>query len=176
MRVDSGLTNPSAIFVPPTTPCTQADVNGNLYGCTVANSSAKGLCKAGTALNGSAATGIAVTPIAISGLGAAQTAAVVFVSHGSTGYGSYNATPFVSSFFPFSGANFHTCNPPNNGFAECNGAVVGGTSRQFYDATAVLNYSVANSTDRDFYDDVLAYADRNTLVSMLGNGACNTTW
>ncbi len=155
MRVDPALTNPSPVFVPPTAICTATDASNNY--CTSAQiaSSAKGLCKSGF----SAAERITVTTPG----GASQAAAVIFVSHGQTGYGSYVATPAMAKgTLPFP-LNYAACSA--NGFAQCN--AVGTTA--FYDAPL----TVSNTHS---YDDVLAYADRNTLVSMLGNGACQTTW
>ena len=59
-----------------------------------------------------------------------------------------------------------TCTATNGiGAAYCNAA----NTTQFVDASVTRNGS---ST----YDDVLAYADRNTLVSMFGNGSCQTVW
>jgi prepilin-type N-terminal cleavage/methylation domain-containing protein len=175
MRVDSGLTSIPAsltsIFVPPAAPCTAVDVANGFCTSSQIGFSVKGFCKAGTPSNGSIASGVKVTT---TGNGATQYPAVIFVSHGSTGYGSYTATPRQSGcLFPFA-SNYHACNPPNNGYAQCNSAVVDAdctrnNTAQFYDAPIAIS-------DTDSYDDVLAYADRNTLVSMLGTGACATTW
>ena len=58
------------------------------------------------------------------------------------------------------------------GDAECNASnptQSASNTTQFIDAPAQPNGS---ST----YDDMLLYADRNSLVSMLGNGSCQTTW
>jgi prepilin-type N-terminal cleavage/methylation domain-containing protein len=156
MRVDTALTNPTPIFVPPTAPCTTADVASGQYGCTIVGSSVKGLCKSGLDSTNR------ITVITTGG-GASQPAAVIFVSHGQTGYGSYVASPkALGGSFPFS-SNYAACSA--NGYAQCNAA----DSTTFYDAPIVVSNTYS-------YDDVLAYADRNTLVSMLGNGACQTTW
>ncbi|MDD4615833.1 MAG: prepilin-type N-terminal cleavage/methylation domain-containing protein [Alphaproteobacteria bacterium] len=158
MRVDPALTNPEKpVPVPPTAPCTASDVSSNI--CSQLGASAKGLCKAGY----SSADRIKVTN---TGGGGEQQAAVIFISHGSTGYGSYVATPKYSDYLlPFA-SNYAECSP-YGGYAQCNSAER--NTAQYYDAPAVIG-------DTDSYDDVLAYADRNTLVSMLGNGACNTAW
>jgi hypothetical protein len=52
-----------------------------------------------------------------------------------------------------------------SGYAECNAN--GGTT--FVDAPPITGGD--NS-----YDDVLAYADRNSLVSMFGTSVCQTVW
>ncbi|MFA4993908.1 MAG: type II secretion system protein [Bdellovibrionales bacterium] len=160
MRVDPALTNPDPVFVPPTASCTADDVSMGRYGCTVVGiGSYKGLCKAGL----SAANRVVVTTPKGGG---SQEAAVIFVSHGQAGYGSYVATPKKvgdSLSFP---TTYAACSP-TSGFARCNAD----NNAQFYDAAIVIDNS-----SKYTYDDVLAYADRNTLVSMFGNGACNTTW
>ena len=98
--------------------------------------------------------------------GATQKAAVLFVSAGTTGYGAYFAQASSNAnngyTLPF-GTNYAACNA--GGYAQCNAA---GTT-QFYDSPA---YSGAT----DSYDDLLTYADRNTLVSLFGNGSCQTVW
>jgi prepilin-type N-terminal cleavage/methylation domain-containing protein len=101
--------------------------------------------------------------------GAKQTAAVLFVSHGANGYGSFYANPVNGAF----GNGWTLTFPPGTascgvgGYAECNSAAT--NSPLFYDAPPVTGGSAA-------YDDMLAYVDRNTLVSMLGNGSCQTVW
>jgi hypothetical protein len=96
-----------------------------------------------------------------------QFAAVIFVSYGANGYGSFYASPVL-----LHGLNGVAIPVPSNypacsagGYAACNAA---GTN-QFVDAPIVV-------TGNAPYDDVLAFADRNTLVSMLGNGSCQTVW
>lgn len=162
MRVDYALTNPTNVIVPPTAPCTSTEVSSSTYGCTVVGSSVKGLCKAGTTSNGSSVSGIKITT---TGNGATQYAAVIFVSHGSTGYGSYIAEPQTGGDYLTFPDNYAACGA--GGYAQCNSAER--NSAQFYDAPWVID-------DAKSYDDILAYADRNALVSMLGNGACSTTW
>jgi prepilin-type N-terminal cleavage/methylation domain-containing protein len=163
MRVDPALTNPSPVVVPPTARCTKAEADTNLNGCSTEGASTKGLCKAATASTGSTFTGIKVT---LPGGGGTQPAAVIFISHGSTGYGSYVATPRLSDFMlPFA-SNYAPCSA-TGGYAQCNSAERNTT--EFYDAPAHIS-------DTDSYDDFLTYADRNTIVSLLGNGGCNSTW
>jgi len=162
MRIDPLLANPSPVVVPPTAPCTTDDITNGRYGCTTAGSgSYKGLCK-----EGASPSIINVTTFTPTGKGAPQNAAVIFVSHGQAGYGSYVATPNKDSKFLEFPTNFVPCGT-YAGFAQCNSAK--NNSTQFFDAPPV-------ASNNDIYDDALAYADRNTLVSMLGNGACNTNW
>ncbi len=188
MRVDPILavlpTNPlGTTFVPPASICTSADFTNNATFCAVPNQaplgtnspvniSSKGLCR----YNLSHASG--ALPITVSiPAGGTQQAAVIFISHGTTGYGSYIDAPvnisgqngiiiqFPSNLTIQSG--YPKCSPPYGGFAQCNSA--GNNSAQFYDAPTIIS---AN----DNYDDILAYADRNTLITMLGNPGCATTW
>ena len=161
MRVDPALTSlpsRSSSFVPPAGLCTTTDVSNNVCTSAQIGTAAKGLCRTGI----SASNRISVT---IPG-GATQQAAVIFVSHGVNGYGSFFAQAVnVSSngaTLPFS-SEYASC--AASGYAQCNAA---GTT-QFYDAPAVIGAS-------NPYDDILAYADRNALVSLLGNGSCQTAW
>jgi len=162
MHIDTALTNPSSTFVPPTSPCTTQDVASNLYNCTVVGSSVKGLCTTETSAKSSALSGVQVKT---TGFGGIQYAAVLFISHGTKGYGSYIAKPKGDSYerlsFP---DNYSECGS-NGGYARCN---ADGT-KIFYDAPISLS-------DTDPYDDILAYANRNALVSMFGTGTCNTNW
>jgi|GEM_PF-705360 prepilin-type N-terminal cleavage/methylation domain-containing protein len=170
MRVDPALT--SQTITPPSAQCQCSDFanavlptgcSPNPIGtittptCQTLNSSQKGLCQ----LNLPKVNRIGVTT---PGAGTQQ-AAVIFVSHGSTGYGSYIADHKRSGYLlPFD-LNYATCSA--GGYAQCNSA--SNNSAQFTDASSSVGAPYA-------YDDVLAYADRNALVSMLGNGACNTVW
>ncbi len=109
--------------------------------------------------------------------GANQKEAVLFISHGSSGYGSYFAQAGASSNnaypLPFSG-NYAACSA-SVGYAQCNSAsskyIVStyNYATQYYDSPA---YTGAG----DSYDDLLTYADRNTLVALFGTFACQTVW
>ena len=164
MRVDTALTSIptslTSVFVPPTAICSQTDSTNGYCLSTQVGSSSKGLCRSGLAITNRI---IVTTPG-----GASQQAAVIFISHGSTGYGSYfaQAAPNANngSALPFP-SNYGSC--ASGSYAVCNGAQA--NTAQFYDAQTVV--STTNP-----YDDILAYADRNTLVSMLGNPGCNTVW
>ena len=143
-------------------------------GCTpVQNNlgSIQGMC---TANLSSAKTYPAVTVTS----GATQNEAVIFVSHGAHGYGSFVAGASNAGcngtrlLFPSLGgractAQMFTCTSTAGlGAAECNAS---GTA-QFIDALQTANGSAT-------YDDMLLYADRNALVAMAGSGsACQTVW
>lgn len=170
MRVDPALTASAlGAVVPPMSPCTASDLAAHPVTptCTLLNASQKGLCQ--TKL--SAANRVNVqTPG-----GAAQQAAVVFLSHGSTGYGAFlaGALAYETGYNGGCRLNFPavaaaclqnlSCVSPANGaaYAACNAD----GKNQFF-----------NAAMQDGYDDMMAFADRNTLVSMLGNGACQTAW
>ncbi|MDE1900903.1 MAG: type II secretion system protein [Alphaproteobacteria bacterium] len=132
---------------------------------TAPPSSSQGMCAAGLATSYRV---LVTTPG-----GATQQAAVIFVSHGKEGYGSYFAQPVGNgnngSGLPFSSA-YAACSPSSySGYAQCNGVQTSQSTGHFYDAQAI-------STATDIYDDILAYADRNTLVAMFGNDSCTTVW
>jgi len=148
MRVDSALTATTINVVPPT------GVNG--------------ICQSGL----SVANRVNVTTPG----GATQQAAVIFVSHGSHGYGAYVADALASMTHNSNGCRLNFpdvgrgctqslgCNLSNGGeaLAQCNAD----GQNQF-----------VNAAQQDGYDDMMVFADRNTLVSMLGNGtACQTVW
>ncbi|MBV8061531.1 MAG: hypothetical protein JO253_08430 [Alphaproteobacteria bacterium] len=186
MRVDPALTTSTVgQIVPPTLPlactCTytnNACVAGTL-GCNCGtpkgttcpqpfNASVQGMCASNLSTTGRINV---MTPGA-----STQQAAVVFVSHGSGGYGAYINSLNASNFsymgcrhlFP-SNSNQQACTQTLDctdtrsglGAAKCNAS---GTAT-FVNASAQQNY-----------DDIMLFADRNTLVSWLGNGSCQTTW
>lgn len=165
MRVDPVLTLNYGV-IPPTAPCTETDLPPNIVTptCQTLHASQKGLCSTG--LN--AANRIIVLTPNGSPTPPSQQAAVIFISHGSSGYGS-----FFEQVFPPSSNNGQRLPFPSTapgcsatgGFAQCNAD--GNTT---YADTQIVQGGV------DAYDDVLAYADRNTLVSMFGNGSCQTVW
>lgn len=178
MRVDPALTNPANIAIPPTAPALcvcayNAATNAcasTTAGCSCAapvsgqcaqpfNASLRGLC----APSLSKANAIAVQ---IPG-GSTQSAAVIFVSHGLNGAGSFNASvrPNANNGLRLAFPDwFPTCD--NNGFAQCNAD----GNASFTDAPKV------NAGNNPF-EDTLAYLSRNALVSMAGNGAtCQSAW
>ncbi|MDR3450242.1 MAG: type II secretion system protein [Alphaproteobacteria bacterium] len=171
MRVDPALTtipiSSTTVFVPPTAICSQTDANNGYCTSAQVGSASKGLCKSGLATTQRISV---ITP-----QGATQQAAVIFVSHGKDGYGSCFAeaaqNPNNGFRLPFP-SNYAACSPAG-GYGQCD---AGGGSQNcnttdtvFYDAQSV-------GGDTDPYDDVLLYADRNGLISMLGNPACQTVW
>jgi type II secretory pathway pseudopilin PulG len=171
MRVDPaltanfGVTPPTAgcqcndFIAPLPANCTSSTAKTTTPTCTTLNGSQKGFCQSNLSAS---KTYITITTPG----GALQEAAVIFVSHGSTGYGSFVAAPRQSGYLlPFA-SNYASCSA-YGGYAQCNSAA--NNSTQFYDAPTVIS-------NTDSYDDVLAYADRNTLVSMLGSGSCGTVW
>lgn len=181
MHVDPALTvlqsnpancatnNTCSNFVPPTAPCLNApDVSPNAF-CTTAQVgfSDKGLCRTGIA----AANRIGVeTPG-----GNSQQAAVIFVSHGQSGFGS-----FVAASTGFLVNNENGLRVPFPA-AETACKITGGTATAGYaacnaDGDNLFVNAPPVSGGSDPYDDLLAYADRNTLVSMFGNGSCQTVW
>jgi prepilin-type N-terminal cleavage/methylation domain-containing protein len=166
MRVDPALTAVAlGTIVPPTSVCTAADQAAN-PACTI-NTNRKGLCQP----NLSSAKSAGAVQITTPG-GATQQAAVIFVSHGSTGYGAFQAAARGADAAFSNGCRYNfpgvaaaclqslSCNTPAVGiaYAECN---ANGQNR-FVDAMTM-----------DGYDDMMAFADRNALISMLNNGACN---
>lgn len=171
MRVDPALTVAAlANVVPPTLPCTASDLAANPVTptCTTVNVSQKGMCQA----NLSAANRVKIqTPV-----GASQNAAVLFISYGAKGYGAFlaEASPAFTGFNGGCRLSFPNvavacqqnlgCTSPVDGqaYAKCNAT----GKNTFY-----------NPIPQDNYDQMMVFADRNMLVSMLGNGAtCQTVW
>lgn len=188
MRVDPALTANFAV-VPPTKPvaCTCAAPVGGTCAPSPANCTCSppvnGACTplpAGLSQQGLCASGLAATnrinvrtPYpAQPGVPqtATQQAAVIFVSHGVKGHGSFfaNPSPGLNNGFrlPFPPALYpvQTCSSTAS-FAICNAD----NNTDYVDAPAVISKT-------DPYDNMLAFADRNMLVSMLGGGACQTAW
>lgn len=102
--------------------------------------------------------------------GGTQSAAVLFISYGAQGFGSVYASAIGNGFngaqvgpFP---SNYLPCSA-TAGFAQCN--AFPGAPPKFVNAPMI-------TANTDPYDDMLVFADRNTLVSMLGNGSCQTVW
>jgi hypothetical protein len=178
MRVDPALTvlpsnpancaatNSCSNFVPPQAPCLASpDVGNNICLATQVGFSDKGLCRSGI---------VATSRINVANSGGGtQQAAVIFVSHGANGYGSYiadsagaNGCRLQFPSAPEACLQALNCSSLTGlGAAECNAS----NTTQFVNASTVVS-----STNP--YDDVAVYADRNTLVSMLGNGSCQTVW
>ena len=131
--------------------CTANDVVQGVQGCHFTGQSRKGLCREGLSKNDSVAISfLPSNPQAF--------AAVIFVSHGVNGVGSYNA---LAKNFPLNArlGNPPPCQPLRPESCNADG------DRNFY------------LLDRgELFDDVIVYADRNALVSMFGSGACQTAW
>lgn len=93
--------------------------------------------------------------------------AVLFVSHGANGYGAYLPAPPPGSnacrntrlSFPADA----TCATPSN-LELCN------------EKCRVPDNLFYQAERGETFDDILTYADRNALVSMLGTAACTSKW
>lgn len=151
MRVDRALTNNFGV-VPPTSPCTSADAP-----CPVGTSQ-KGMCKSGLS------TTYRINVQTVNG--SSQLAAVIFVSHGPNGFGAYQAS-----------AKSTAMNADDNHPSFPDGALCA-ASTEVCNADGLNHFQLASpSNDKtNPFDDILMYADRNNIVSMLGNGSCQTTW
>lgn len=155
MRVDPALTSSNlGSVIPPTSLCTSSDSLPCITG-----QSRKGFCQPDLPTTGRINI---LTPG-----GARQQAAVIFVSHGANGYGAYYADPVANT-----GLNQHpafkgssTACSDDGGYERCN-------------ANGDTSFVQASLTPDavDPYDDLLAFADRNTLVTLLGNPACQAAW
>lgn len=156
MRVDPALTvSALANVIPPTSKCSDADAQANA--ACVSGSSRKGICQPSLKSSASA-TAVQVTMPG----GAAQPSAVLFLSHGSHGYGAFlaDASPQQIKFNNGARLPFPVTPLPNQG-------------RVFSIQNANGLNQFADAPMQDNYDDVMLYASRDALVSMLNNGACN---
>jgi prepilin-type N-terminal cleavage/methylation domain-containing protein len=155
MRVDPALT---VIFgvVPPSAPCTASDMSGGL--CTQTGASQKGLCR----------TGLPTThriTVQTPG-GPTQQAAVLFASHGFNGHGALNAGALSG---PLNGARLPF--PPS-----APGCAGGGHETCNADGDVTFVNAPPKLDNNNPFDDTLAFLDRNNLVSLFGNGSCQTVW
>lgn len=153
MHVDTSLTVNFGV-VPPMAACTAADVTSGQ--CTTVGASQKGLCRSGL----STANRLTVTNLA----GSSQQAAVVLVSHGRVGAGSFIAGGRGSEDNAQMELPAVACSA-GGGFERCN-------------ADRDRSYIVAPVVEggADPFDDVLMYLDRNALVAQFGTGSCQTVW
>lgn len=153
MRIDPALAMNFGV-IPPTSECLASDPLPCVQG-----ESKKGLCQSNLSTVGR---------ISIATPGSATTqAAVLFLSHGTNGYGAYHSDPIAND-----GVNTHptftgslTPCSANGGYERCNA----NGDREFVNAAT-------SSDPGSYFDDSLRFLDRNALVSYLGNGACQTTW
>lgn len=189
MRIDPDLANPpnpenppnaaKPFIVPPTAPCQCADfAAGNipagcttsgtaLTGCAVLGASQKGLCRA--VYNASKnPLGLKTDDriVVKTPSGADQYAAVLFLSHGPSGRGAFVAGTLST------GTNGERL--PVNGGPVCTGS--GGYKTCNLDGNTVFYNASKVSGGTDPFDDTLVFLDRNNLVSLLGNGGCQTSW
>jgi prepilin-type N-terminal cleavage/methylation domain-containing protein len=141
--------------VPPTLPCTASDPAP----CTL-GASQKGLCSAG--LKGTNTVLIRLPQTTVT-----QPAAFIILSHGPNGYGSYRTSanaPASTNMHPSYGGPSATCST-TGGYERCNS-----------DGDAVFVAGELAEISTNPFDDILLYAGRNALVSLLGNGACHSAW
>ncbi len=175
MRIDPTLANPPNLTVPPTAACRCEDfppaklpqgctTAGTVdTGCTALGLSQKGLCSVGPS---NTSNMVKVRTIG----GNTQYAAAIFVSHGPNGSGAYIAGPIATgnngNRLPF------RATPPcsaTGGFESCNAKSSPSLGDIFFNAPPSGNTA-------DPYDDLLLFMDRNNIVSLLGNGSCQTSW
>lgn len=162
MRVDPALTLNASGIVPPSAPCTANDISVTPT-CLIVNASQKGLCQSGLPTKNriivQTPNGTASPPT--------QQEAIIFVSHGTSGFGSFfeQTLPSISNGQRLPFPSFVPGCSATTGPARCNS----NNDTIFVDAQQAHD-------GVDVYDDMLAYADRNTLISMLGNASCQTVW
>jgi prepilin-type N-terminal cleavage/methylation domain-containing protein len=153
MRIDPTLAINFGV-VPPTSLCLSSDPPPCVTGA-----SKKGLCQP-TLTNVS-------RPSVLTQNGSRQQAAVIFVSHGANGYGAYHADPLAND-----GEDNH---PAYQGPATaCSD--IGGYER--CNADGDQNFVLGETIHDPIapFDDQLVFLDRNSLVSYLGNPACQAEW
>ncbi len=153
MRIDPDLAIPFNV-IPPTTPCSAADVA--LGTCAVPNAAQKGLC--------GAKVSIAQNYANVSTQGGGTTkAALVLVSHGLNGYGSFVANPLYAT-----GGVVHRLGVKDGTVPDC------ATGAEACNAS----YSMAfiDGAQGTKFDDLLLYLSRDALISLLGQPSCQTPW
>ena len=149
MRVDPTLTSPSNVVID------QSSV-------TIPPSGSQGLCSSSLTHN---TNSISIqTPS-----GATQKAAVIFVSHGANGYGSFIADALATGLnglqLPFPTSVSSPCDTTS--YEQCNASL----SANFVNAP-----TVHDATGTTTYDDLMTFLDRNNLVALFGTTVCTTTW
>ncbi|MGE3623685.1 MAG: type II secretion system protein [Bdellovibrionales bacterium] len=173
-----GCTTTCPVFVPPTLPCTSQDVTNNYCTSAQLNTAAKGLCKSALSKTNSVSI---FTPG-----GTTQKAAVIFISHGVNGYGSYFASAMADAAnnmngcrksFPGATGAAGFCPPqptcPAAGPSSCNNSAANSCYAQ---CNAAGNNKLVDAPPGGNYDNLLIFADRNALVSMLNSASCQTAW
>lgn len=153
MRIDPDLAADFRV-IPPTAPCTQNDVDQGI--CTVLNAAQKGLCGAKVSQG-------AKYPVVTLPEGSAAYAAVVFVSHGSNGFGAFEAHPLYAA-----GKYIHRLGVKNGTTPTC---AAGSEACNASYTTAFVDDAPSLS-----YDDRLVFLSRDALLSLLGQPSCQTPW
>lgn len=153
MHVDPALTNP--------TPCSATEIASETPGCSKNDRLQNGYCKAESRSDPALQQRIRIR-YQNAGNG---TASVLFLSHGANGYGAYVKKPqSLADPCDNSRMNFPAGARCPGSAEACNNKCLS-PDNQFYEIQR-----------GETFDDILAYADRNALVSMLGSGSCTTPW
>lgn len=160
MHVDPALTNPTA--------CSGDEKTANALGCSKNDSLLTGFCRPYPRTPAEKKISLRVQ---LATQGTAFTS-VVFLSHGANGFGAYR-TPKRKGVscsddtrlgFPANASCSGGKPSVSHGEEVCNDKCLT-PDELFYEIQRGENF-----------DDILAYADRNALVSMLGSGSCTTPW
>lgn len=159
MHVDPALASPAL--------CMASEIAANAPGCSKNDRLLSGFCRAESRSGAALAQRISIRQAT----GGTTTASALFLSHGANGYGSYRATALNSA---------NLCDGSRLDFpagASCGGGARGAHGEELCNdkcrTADALFYDIQRGEN---FDDLLAYADRNALVSMLGSGSCATPW
>lgn len=156
MHVDPALTNPIA--------CSDAEKAANVPGCSKNDSLLGGFCRPDGRTILEKKNRISITLAT----GGTAPASVIFVSHGTNGYGAYRTTPL---------GNQNNRPPCDNSRLEFPVGASCANRPEVCNNKCLSNDNTFYEIQRgETFDDILAYADRNALVSMLGSGSCTTPW
>lgn len=155
MHIDPALANPMPLA------CNDVEKAAEIPGCSKNDRFLNGFCKLESRTGASLQQRMSIV---LENAGTAP-ASVVFLSHGANGYGSYIRNPQGS------GGN---CTEKRLGFPTPQKCPLSAEVCNNKCLTADNNFYEARRGEN--FDDILAYADRNALVSLLGSGSCTTKW